>query len=870
MSIILASFMLVSLAACTLETKEYGYETDQTTNSTGDVVDQGYQNVAFEGGMIDTSVLLSNLREQFDDRERLDFQESMLRVSPDQEFYVDLAFCVRRDTDFTYLTEVFGVFKCDSLDQDRAVSANWRYETNAHNPEIEEGYTRLFIRPGTIPTGRVWGSYVEVYVWDWENRVILPDSGEFYLHEASMGDTWGFLSHFYLALKVDPETAEVLDRPIVTIFTIDNALEAPQSEFFVTEDGFGGFRWEAVDGADYYVILTTGLREGSPFNIMHPIASTTDTYWIHPKNTEANRNVLMNTKLNGFGISDDLRIGTDPDGYWPEMRFYNFSVIAVNSETYSALGPIHRGEDIGARLPRTLAYTTIRNEAGEGATMLWAPAIGVLPTYRAIVMCNGSIVHRRIVYDFDAAWLENERSIRASDTEGIADLRIPFVIEGTVFNDTMNVRNVNLETFEQELEAFRQQLDDSAPRGGGTLGDFFTDNVTESNDDDNGINNEDDISQPSADDTIESTADGQNDNDDVVNDRVTNDRAANDEDGENDLPTGVAPTEIPDMTGDRIFAHSALSAYFALNLMAANEAIDLSGFPEITNWNNLTDAFFEALYQNPLALHVNSVSMEAGSSILLVEYRESASTIHRQQNAIRQIVPEIIADIITADMTDLEITFAINNFLVDTTDYDYAALENAEQNNFKYVDSRYNDSFTAYGILINRVGVCAGYAAAFRLLADEAGLESIVVTGYLEGFLPHAWNRVNIDGQWHTVDVTNNANEYLQNAILNLPDNKAQRILIEDRKFVLDAYLGNFRSNDGSNEYFRVTERFFEADEIAAEIARGITEEGSVTLRTTHDLDEELFFEIAQEVMDILNVDNIFGFHWIGVIWMGL
>jgi len=211
---------------------------------------------------------------------------------------------------------------------------------------------------------------------------------------------------------------------------------------------------------------------------------------------------------------------------------------------------------------------------------------------------------------------------------------------------------------------------------------------------------------------------------------------------------------------------------------------------------------------------------------------------------------------------------AIKKFQNKNSEYDWAALQEAERNNFQSVDARFNDSFTAYGILINKVGVCSGYADAFKLLADEAGLEAIIVTGYLEGILPHAWNRVNIDGHWHTVDVTNNANEFLLNAFLNLPDSAAGRLLVEDNQFMMNAFIKRYRSNDGSSEYYTVTGRFFNKSEVAAELAQQIRRTGSVTLRTDYSLDDEAFYDIAMEVLDILGADNLFGFYMLGVIWM--
>ena len=75
---------------------------------------------------------------------------------------------------------------------------------------------------------------------------------------------------------------------------------------------------------------------------------------------------------------------------------------------------------------------------------------------------------------------------------------------------------------------------------------------------------------------------------------------------------------------------------------------------------------------------------------------------------------------------DREKELAINNYLCENGTYDYDALDNAEQYGYQRVDPEYNDAFTPYGILIDGKGVCASYAGSFKLLADAAGLKSIV------------------------------------------------------------------------------------------------------------------------------------------------
>ena len=166
--------------------------------------------------------------------------------------------------------------------------------------------------------------------------------------------------------------------------------------------------------------------------------------------------------------------------------------------------------------------------------------------------------------------------------------------------------------------------------------------------------------------------------------------------------------------------------------------------------------------------------------------------------------------IITEDMTELEKELAINQYLCDTAEYDMDALENAEEKEFADVDAEFNDSFTPYGVLLNKKGVCSSYAGAFKLLADEAGLESIVVTGYLEGDLPHAWNKVKIDGQWQIVDSTNNDNELIFNALFNLPDDAAKKVLVEDARYVLDDRLSDYEASTDEKEYYHIEKKFYE------------------------------------------------------------
>jgi len=789
-AILLVLFTLLSVAACNGKTEHEDLLQDEPQ-----IVKNGLQTVHGEV-LVSTTGLAFELREAFADKQNVEYQESLWDVSVNQEFFVDFEFDILRDTEYRHIPDIFAVYA--DADLTESLWADWDIINHNIDPSIPEGHNRLSIRPaGSVPIGRVFGRYFDLGTFD---VVELDDSGELFLHEGEWGDTWGYLRHFYLALHVDPVTSELLEKPLVTIFTLENRLDAPKSQFFVTEDGLGAFRWDAVEGADYYLIVRIDA-EFTLESVMWPVGETTDTTWIHPQW------LVMNHYFSTSSEEED--VSEKPS---KNRSVSNFTVIAVNSETHSPMGTIHNGAAIAACLTHSPAYDLIIDESEEEPSIFsYVSDISLLPMQRPLFMANGVITYRRMIYDLD-----NIHFFGYIGYEDELNLELSYLIEGTTYNFKVIVEDINPDTYQAELDELRQKLEDFELRAGGSLSIDLTEREPEEG-------------SPTVDD---------------------------------------APRDIITHTGDIIYANTALSAFLAHNMLAANELIDLTEFPENANWEYLVDAFFEAIYQNPLILHVAGAGSIPGTNIMVVEYKESQDTILRQQDAIRRVVPEIVAEIITEGMTDLEKSIAINEYIIGTAVYDRAALENAEKNNFLYVDAVFNDSFTAYGILINRVGVCAGYAAAFKLLADAAGLESIVVTGFLEGFLPHAWNRVNINGHWHTVDVTNNDNEFLANLFLHLPDDVAERVLVEDGKFVQNAFFGNHSSNDSSDEYYRVTGRFFERKAISYELAALIRDTGSAMLRTDFDLDDDSFSEIMQEVARLSNIDVIYGFHWLGAIFL--
>lgn len=62
-------------------------------------------------------------------------------------------------------------------------------------------------------------------------------------------------------------------------------------------------------------------------------------------------------------------------------------------------------------------------------------------------------------------------------------------------------------------------------------------------------------------------------------------------------------------------------------------------------------------------------------------------------------------------------------------------------------------SYTLYGVLVEKKGVCESYSEAFQYLCNKAGIPCFGITGTASGG-GHKWNGVKINGNWYLMDVT--------------------------------------------------------------------------------------------------------------------
>lgn len=644
---------------------------------------------------------------------------------------------------------------------------------------------------------------------------------------------WGTLGQYYLAAYVDAMTGKKLEKPLITVLKVDAELKAaPQMVFSPTEDGYATFTWQEIPGAEGYFLFKINKDETGLWETASVYADVKQNSWSCAEekviSSYSDEVLEANSRFVQFFISDaseewmeenapELLATEDEDIAYDEFWSEYYGVIAYSAQGCSSMSNLMAASDIAHMLPNLPARTLNDDEFLDVSGVLNMPAA------MHVTMCDGSTAQKVMDYDFDSIEKDEEDSYFTIKAKGCQS---PFTGE-------VLVADVNWETFEADVAVIKERQEKLKNKGGN-----ITPELT--------------IDEEKKKEAPEETK---------APEKATEASSAEPDKEPESTPAGshIREIEVP------ITANSALSEFIATEMLETNEAIDISAFPDAADTERVVDAFYEAQYQNPLVLGVRGGSIDTEKRILYVEYDFEKEVTAKKQAKIKQRLDEIIGEIITEDMTDAQKGNAINEWLCENAVYDNDALANAEEYSFTRVDEAFYDSFTAYGILADGVGVCASYSAAYKLLADAAGLDSVVVTGYLDGSVPHAWNKVKLDDEWYVVDATNNDNDVIQNALLNLSDREADGTLVEDDRFVMNANVTDYQAKELKEEHYRATGRYFEKSQIAGELAEVLNHNGSAMLRTAYDINDEDFFNIAQDTADLTD-KSLNGFYWMGVI----
>lgn len=227
-------------------------------------------------------------------------------------------------------------------------------------------------------------------------------------------------------------------------------------------------------------------------------------------------------------------------------------------------------------------------------------------------------------------------------------------------------------------------------------------------------------------------------------------------------------------------ADAAVSEEAAIEVFSESSS-QLSGYDilsQMDNGDNLTKAY--DLYLNGVEGFSSKIYLSySGAYISPAEFQTvynavisdnphiiwlSAKCSYAVNSAGTNVVYVLPTYIMTADEAETasaELSLAIENYTVGLegkSDYKISkVLHDRLCLRTEYADTD-NDQ-TAYGALVEKAAVCAGYARAYQMLLNACGIPcwTVVGTSIAPGSttaVSHAWNMVFLDGCWYHTDVT--------------------------------------------------------------------------------------------------------------------
>jgi hypothetical protein len=184
---------------------------------------------------------------------------------------------------------------------------------------------------------------------------------------------------------------------------------------------------------------------------------------------------------------------------------------------------------------------------------------------------------------------------------------------------------------------------------------------------------------------------------------------------------------------------SDLSQTIASHLLNQDRTFTLS-LANKDQLNQLDKSFNLALKSNDYIHYIYSGYRYSAKSTKTGEINVSFTITYLETKAqtiyVKDQVQLILKEIIKPNMTDFQKEKAIHDYVVSHIAYD-TNLAN----------------YSAYAALTKGKTVCQGFALLTYRMLDEVGIKNQIVEGYAGG-RSHAWNLVQIEGNWYQLDTT--------------------------------------------------------------------------------------------------------------------
>lgn len=618
---------------------------------------------------------------------------------------------------------------------------------------------------------------------------------------------WGNAPMYYIAVWYDMESrsAEKRKTPTVIPFTVKHEVPAPEVRGVIDAAGRFKLSWSAVEGAKEYRVykLVASDQYTSDENKPQNGAKTGYQECSLICETSTDQTEFNDFAGNGGGLAvhKDASSGKEyviGQNYSVEGEFYVSAVVGNQESGFS--GAVTTS---GLKLPH--GFTEKSDLMSQQFQR-----VSELPLVVDVENTDGSVTKRKVLYTFC-----KDRTYLGTEVPGYE-----YEVEGTALTGKITMEDTDGE--------YPKTVGDETPSGN--------------------VEPENDVSKsPASDLPTILTPENETGSEGTLIERQRENTHKHVNQGNE---------ERVDNPGEYVtlFADRAEEEWLALNLVNGETEISVEAFPELQSAEKLEDVFYKVYYQNPYVLGLNRFSYDYATMTLHVSYFYDKKEIQFKQKEMKEAGEKIIADVINDAMDPEEKERAIYQYLTDNAEYDTAALEDARMNNFKKTENNeYEDSFNGYGILVNHRGVCQSYAYAYKILCEMSGVSCRVITGNLDGSLPHAWNAVKLGDVWVWTDATNNEKTSGIPYFLYNADSKTAELTGFDRDnhFELDDLADQYQSEETQYEYYQANELVADTmDRYEGILDRVLEQPGSIiSIRYTGDsVDQEELVGAVQKV----------------------
>ena len=192
---------------------------------------------------------------------------------------------------------------------------------------------------------------------------------------------------------------------------------------------------------------------------------------------------------------------------------------------------------------------------------------------------------------------------------------------------------------------------------------------------------------------------------------------------------------------------------------------------KITTVDQLTDAFyyyFSQYEQNFTLQYVGSTkniddiieqaSLDASKRDPFIEGHLSERNIKYTYNLVSAKI-EVTQTYLISKEEALKVEASVNKLVSSVKDSELSEMDKVKYvndyivQNTIYSDETNGSPHSAYTTLAERKAVCQGYALLAQKMLTALDIQSLYVVGDAGG-VGHAWNLVNVDGQWYHLDTT--------------------------------------------------------------------------------------------------------------------